>query len=110
MAPGRLTTFSFYPTNQRTQTNPPTNCRLKTKKVKNESHTALGDKVGRIHLGRQDLSTMRVKRVKALRKLKDGAGEGEGGDEVFADDGSGSDGGGGDDGVYDSADEEEMGV
>ncbi len=36
--------------------------------MKNETHNVFGDKIGRIHLGRQDLSSMKVKRVKALRK------------------------------------------
>ncbi|CAM9697978.1 unnamed protein product [Chrysoparadoxa australica] len=37
------------------------------KKVKNRSSNGLRDVVGRIHLGRQDLSSMQVRRVKALR-------------------------------------------
>ncbi|CAM9501752.1 unnamed protein product [Choristocarpus tenellus] len=37
------------------------------KKVKNVSSNSMGDKMGRIHLGRQDLSSMKVRRVKALR-------------------------------------------
>jgi hypothetical protein len=41
--------------------------RLKPKKVKNLSFTTLGEKTGRVHLQRQDLSAMKVKRVKALR-------------------------------------------
>ena len=43
--------------------------RLKLVKVKNvsrDNHT--GDKLGQIHMERQDLSTMQVRRVKALRK------------------------------------------
>ena len=36
--------------------------------MKNETTNVFGDKIGRIHLGRQDLSSMKVKRVKALRK------------------------------------------
>jgi ribosome production factor 2 len=42
-------------------------CRLKPKKVKNITHNEFGDTLGRIHLGRQDLSSMQVRRVKALR-------------------------------------------
>lgn len=49
--------------------------RLKQRKVKNESINAMGDKVGRIHVGRQDLDAMKVRRVKALRKGKDEEGE-----------------------------------
>jgi ribosome production factor 2 len=81
----------------------PQSNRLKPKKVKNETRNALGDKVGRIHLGRQDLSSMRVKRVKALRRTRGGEDE-----EVDAD-GAGGFGGMDDEGegVYDSAAEEE---
>lgn len=46
----------------------------------------MGDVVGRIHLGRQDLSSMRVKRVKALRRTRGG----EDGDE---EEGEGAEGG-----------------
>ncbi len=38
-----------------------------TKKVKNVHDNIMGDKVGRIHVGRQDLNSMQVRRVKALR-------------------------------------------
>lgn len=55
----------------------PAHYRLKPRKVKNESRNAMGDVVGRIHLGRQDLSSMRVKRVRALRRTRGG----EDGDE-----------------------------
>lgn len=41
---------------------------LKPTKVKNISHNSMGDKEGRLHLARQDLSSMKVKRVKALRE------------------------------------------
>jgi len=41
---------------------------LRPKKVKNVTKNEMGDKVGRIHLGRQDLSSMKVKKVKALRE------------------------------------------
>lgn len=34
--------------------------RAVTKRVKNVSENELGDKMGRIHLGRQDLSSMKV--------------------------------------------------
>lgn len=75
--------------------------RLKPRKVKNESRNALGDTVGRIHLGRQDLSSMRVKRVKALRKSRGGE-EGEEEAEV-AEDGLGGESSGSEgEGVYDS--------
>lgn len=38
-----------------------------TRQTKNVSANEFGDKLGRIHLGRQDLSSMKVRRVKALR-------------------------------------------
>lgn len=41
---------------------------LVKKKVKNITTNEFGDTLGRIHLGRQDLETMQVRRVKALRK------------------------------------------
>ena len=40
---------------------------LRPKKVKNESTNVFGDTVGRIHVGKQDLDSMKVRRVKALR-------------------------------------------
>lgn len=42
---------------------------LVTKKVKNVSHDDLtGNKLGQIHLDRQDVYAMQTRRVKALRK------------------------------------------
>lgn len=63
---------------------------LTPKKVKNESHNVFGDTLGRVHVGRQDLGSMRVKRVKALRKGREeegeegakGEGVGEGGESM----------------------------
>lgn len=40
------------------------------KKVKNISENSMGDKVGRIHVERQDLNKMAVRRVDALRNNK----------------------------------------
>ena len=40
---------------------------LRPKKVKNESTNVFGESVGRIHVGKQDLDAMKVRRVKALR-------------------------------------------
>ncbi|CAM9610622.1 unnamed protein product [Ectocarpus sp. 6 AP-2014] len=59
-----------------------------TRKTKNVSANQFGDKLGRIHLGRQDLSSMKVRRVKALRTVGKGAKEGEG---EGAEDGGGGD-------------------
>jgi ribosome production factor 2 len=41
---------------------------LQTKKQKNISHNAFGDRVGRIHVGRQDFDTIQVRKTKALKK------------------------------------------
>ena len=57
------------------------------KKVKNESTNVFGDKLGRIHLGRQDLGAMKVKRMKALRKGKEEGEEGEDGGEEGGEEG-----------------------
>ncbi len=38
--------------------------------MKNISDNIMGDKVGRIHVGRQDLNSMQVMRVKALRSTR----------------------------------------
>mmetsp|Transcript_35195 Transcript_35195/g.47553 ORF Transcript_35195/g.47553 Transcript_35195/m.47553 type:complete len:337 (-) Transcript_35195:72-1082(-) len=43
---------------------------LKPKKVKNISTTSLGDKVGKIHIQRQDISELQTRKVKALRASK----------------------------------------
>jgi len=43
---------------------------LATKKVKNISSSSLGDKLGRIHMKKQDLDSMGTRRVNALRNNK----------------------------------------
>jgi ribosome production factor 2 len=43
---------------------------LTTKKVKNISASSLGDKLGRIHMKKQDLDNMGTRRVSALRNNK----------------------------------------
>ncbi|KAK2705942.1 hypothetical protein QYM36_016082 [Artemia franciscana] len=45
---------------------------IKPKTVKNIKKDALGTTTGRIHLGKQDLSKLQVKRMKGLRKVKSG--------------------------------------
>jgi ribosome production factor 2 len=42
---------------------------LRPKKVKNISRTTLGEKMGRIHMTRQNLDAMNVKKMKALRRV-----------------------------------------
>ena len=41
-----------------------------TKKVKNVSENSMGDKIGRLHIEKQDLTKMAVRRVDALRTTK----------------------------------------
>lgn len=48
-------------------------------KVKNIKRTSLGDKLGRIHMKRQNLDNMGVRRVDALRNKKRPASAVEGG-------------------------------
>lgn len=43
---------------------------LKKKKTKNISRNSLGDKVGRVHMERQDFDKMQVRKVKALRDVQ----------------------------------------
>ena len=47
-------------------------CRAKIKKVKNISVTSMGDKVGRIHMKRQDLNNMGGRRMNVLRSTSGG--------------------------------------
>ncbi|KAJ2785269.1 rRNA-binding ribosome biosynthesis protein rpf2 [Coemansia javaensis] len=44
---------------------------LKEPKVKNITRDGLGDKYGRVHLGKQDISKLQTRKVKALRKRLD---------------------------------------
>ena len=55
---------------------------------KNISTGALGDKMGRIHLGRQDLDQLQTRKMKGLKRSRDQRG--------VEDDGDDSEGGGGD--------------
>ncbi len=41
--------------------------RLKPRKVKNISRNSLGDKMGRVHVGKQDLNKIQGKRMSVLR-------------------------------------------
>ena len=43
---------------------------IKPRKEKNISHDGLGDKYGRVHVGRQNIDTLQTRKVKALRKPK----------------------------------------
>lgn len=63
--------------------------RLKAKKVKNITYDGMGDKIGRLHMERQDFDKLRIKHVRALKVRKSDFG---GGEAVALDDGE--DGGG----------------
>ncbi|TPX45392.1 hypothetical protein SeMB42_g01705 [Synchytrium endobioticum] len=43
---------------------------LKVKKVKNVDYDAIGDKFGRIHLGKQDLSKLQTRKMKGLKRSR----------------------------------------
>ncbi|KAI9503133.1 rRNA-binding ribosome biosynthesis protein rpf2 [Coemansia spiralis] len=45
---------------------------LKVTKVKNITRDGLGDKYGRVHLGKQDINKIQTRKVKALKKHLDG--------------------------------------
>jgi ribosome production factor 2 len=46
-------------------------CYLQPKTKKNIETDIIGDKVGRIHLGRQDLSTLQTRKMKGLKRSRD---------------------------------------
>lgn len=52
-------------------------CSDKPKKVKNIKEGVMGEKVGRLHIKKQDLDNMGGKQVSALRKRKDAPGSGD---------------------------------
>lgn len=41
---------------------------LKPKKIKNISHNPLGDKLGRVHVGKQDLTKLQTRKMKGLKR------------------------------------------
>ncbi|TPX32678.1 hypothetical protein SmJEL517_g04183 [Synchytrium microbalum] len=51
---------------------------IKPKKVKNIEHDPIGDKFGRIHMGKQDLTKLQTRKMKGLKRSRD---ETEGGDD-----------------------------
>lgn len=63
-------------------------CSVAETKVKNVKRTEMGDKIGRIHMKKQNLDTMQVKRIKVLRDTG-GKKESEGADQDGADSSSG---------------------
>jgi ribosome production factor 2 len=65
----------------------------KNKKNKNVETDEMGDKIGRVHLGRQDLSKLQARKMKGLRrkgdKLEDSDEDGEDGSEGESEEASG---------------------
>lgn len=45
-------------------------CRLKEKKVKNVSHDEFGETLGRVHMTRQDLGKLELKKTKSLKVIR----------------------------------------
>ncbi|KAJ3194305.1 rRNA-binding ribosome biosynthesis protein rpf2 [Irineochytrium annulatum] len=43
---------------------------LEPKKVKNIEHDSMGDKTGRIHMEKQDLSKLQTRKIKGLKRLQ----------------------------------------
>ncbi|KAK8793393.1 hypothetical protein WA158_004752 [Blastocystis sp. Blastoise] len=43
---------------------------IKPKKVKNVSHNPLGDKLGRVHMEKQDMTHMQTRKIKALKIIR----------------------------------------
>lgn len=66
---------------------------MQAKQKKNVETDVVGDKVGRIHLGRQDLGNLQTRKMKGLKRGRDGDDEviREDGDDVTMVDGSGDD-------------------
>ena len=54
---------------------------LKARKVKNISHNEMGDRVGRVHMERQELDKLALRKMKGLRKTRGGAAGAQGGGE-----------------------------
>ncbi len=44
---------------------------MKAKQKKNVETDIVGDKIGRIHLGRQDLSELQTRKMKGLKRVRD---------------------------------------
>ena len=54
----------------------------------------MGDKMGRIHLGRQDLSELQTRKMKGLKRPRDVDEEVQGPEDIISDGDEGVDGGG----------------
>ena len=54
---------------------------MQAKQEKNVETDAVGDKIGRIHLGRQDLNELQTRKMKGLKRGRITDGEGDGAEE-----------------------------
>ncbi|KAI9717867.1 MAG: hypothetical protein M1812_004394 [Candelaria pacifica] len=66
---------------------------LEPKQKKNVETDIVGDKIGRIHLGRQDLDSLQSRKMKGLKRRRDGEIEDEGNDMTMVDQVENSDSG-----------------
>jgi hypothetical protein len=57
-------------------------CSDKPRKVKNVREGVLGERLGRLHVKRQDLDNMGTRQVAALREKRSSSGEGQGGGDA----------------------------
>lgn len=51
------------------------------KTKKNVTMDSMGDKLGRVHMGKVDLSALQTRKMKALKRGRGGGGEEEGGED-----------------------------
>ena len=54
---------------------------MQAKQRKNVETDAVGDKIGRIHLGRQDLNELQTRKMKGLKRGRSTDAEGDGAEE-----------------------------
>ena len=54
---------------------------MQAKRKKNVETDIVGDKIGRIHLGKQDLSELQTRKMKGLKRDRDTDAEGDGAED-----------------------------
>ncbi|CCH61150.1 hypothetical protein TBLA_0E00890 [Henningerozyma blattae CBS 6284] len=59
---------------------------LETKTVKNVERDLMGDKIGRIHMGKQDLGNLQTRKMKGLKSRFDQLASSEEGDDTYGED------------------------
>ena len=59
---------------------------MQAKQRKNVETDAVGDKIGRIHLGRQDLNELQTRKIKGLKRGRATDAEGDGAEEEVEED------------------------